>query len=764
MRMDNLTNTLSDDAIDDDPALWKFPMSVKDKNYLAKRGPFQLKEENFTFPIDTNGRRFTSRNYLRKLANGEVICREWLVYSKSLNSVFCFACKLFSSSNANSISLTDTYGFSDWKHLSRILSSHEISNLHISNFNSWKLLQKSLNTGQTIDAVQQKIFNSVKEHWINVLKRIISIILHLAGQNIAFRGSSEKLYTHNNGNFLKTVELLAKYDPVMKEHINKIETSSDGKRKNHYLGPQIQNELIQIISNDIKMKIISNILQSKYFSLILDCTPDKNKREQLTIILRYVKLHPLSIEESFVEFCPVINTTGEGLTEVIVAKISELGLDIKNLRGQGYDNGANMRGKNIGVQKRILDLNNRAMFVPCAAHSLNLVINDAVKKTFETIGFFSLVQSIYVFFSASTQRWSLLKEKITLLTLKPLSDTRWESRVEAIKPLKYQIGEIYDALLEIVGDLSYDATVRHEADSFAKKIKKFDFLVCINLWYDILNKINPVSKLLQRTNIDIIESTKCLESLKKHFQTCRTDDFFKQLLVDAGELAGELEIEAKFVSEFKARPRKKTRQFLYEGGDEPILNPKQKFKVEIFFVVLDTIIQSLKERFELLRVHADYFSFLYDISLLTTSNESDLLKHCMDLHTYLSDNNGLNGDINGLELKDELVSFMALIGSNQHETNTPLNSLKYITEINLENTFPNLVISLRILLTLPISVASGERSFSKLKIIENYLRSSMSQERLSGLALISIEHQLANQLNYDKVISLFAEKKARRYT
>nr|CAI5837150.1 unnamed protein product [Callosobruchus analis] len=61
-----------------------------------------------------------------------------------------------------------------------------------------------------------------------------------------------------------------------------------------------------------------------------------------------------------------------------------------------------------------------------------------------------------------TQRWALLQEKTTLFTLKPLSDSRWESGVDTIKALKYQIGEIYDALIEM-DNLSYGAGVRYEA-------------------------------------------------------------------------------------------------------------------------------------------------------------------------------------------------------------------------------------------------------------------------------------------------------------
>src|ERR1700733_3681560 len=58
------------------------------------------------------------------------------------------------------------------------------------------------------------------------------------------------------------------------------------------------------------------------------------------------------------------------------------------------------------------------------------------------------------------------------------------------------------------------------------------------------------------------------------------------------------------------------------------------------------------------------------------------------------------------------------------------------------------------------NVASAERSFSKLKLIKSYLRSQMSQARLVGLATISIEKKIADQLNMEELIREFASLKA----
>ena len=53
-------------------------------------------------------------------------------------------------------------------------------------------------------------------------------------------------------------------------------------------------------------------------------------------------------------------------------------------------------------------------------------------------------------------------------------------------------------------------------------------------------------------------------------------------------------------------------------------------------------------------------------------------------------------------------------------------------------------------------------SFSKLKIVKNYLRSTMTQERLSDLALLSIEHDICEKIDYAKVIDEFAAREARK--
>ncbi|XP_060861822.1 uncharacterized protein LOC132938833 [Metopolophium dirhodum] len=149
----------------------------------------------------------------------------------------------------------------------------------------------------------------------------------------------------------------------------------------------------------------------------------------------------------------------------------------------------------------------------------------------------------------------------------------------------------------------------------------------------------------------------------------------------------------------------------------------------------------------------DVFGFLYDVEKLCYVPDLEILNCCKDLEIRLSDND--KKDLNGYDLYEEILIFRHLIDKNT----TPLQVL---SEIKKTNAFPNLNIALRIMLTIPLTSAGAERTFSKLKLIKTYLRSTMSQQRLTGLATISIEKELSEQLNYEDIINDFASKKARK--
>ena len=111
--------------------------------------------------------------------------------------------------------------------------------------------------------------------------------LYLAENNMAFKGTSDKLYTPNNGKFLGLVQLLAKFDPVIQEYLR---FAMKGGVSNHYCGKDIQNQLIELMGEKVKSAILSCAKESKYYSFIADCTLDISHAEQLSLTIRFIDL------------------------------------------------------------------------------------------------------------------------------------------------------------------------------------------------------------------------------------------------------------------------------------------------------------------------------------------------------------------------------------------------------------------------------------------------------------------------------------------
>jgi hypothetical protein len=155
-----------------------------------------------------------------------------------------------------------------------------------------------------------------------------------------------------------------------------------------------------MIANEIRSKIIKKVKEAKYFSIILNCTPDISNQKQITLILRCVDIStsPIKIEEYFLEFIKVDVTTGLGLFNELINVITKLQLNINDIRGQGYDNGSNMKGNKQGIQRRLLDTNPKAFYTPCS-HNINLVLCDMANSCTKAVSFFGSGKTfIYIIF------------------------------------------------------------------------------------------------------------------------------------------------------------------------------------------------------------------------------------------------------------------------------------------------------------------------------------------------------------------------------
>ncbi|KAE9522762.1 hypothetical protein AGLY_016871 [Aphis glycines] len=139
---------------------------------------------------------------------------------------------------------------------------------------------------------------------------------------------------------------------------------------------------------------------------------------------------------------------------------------------------------------------------------------------------------------------------------------------------------------------------------------------------------------------------------------------------------------------------------------------------------------------------------------LKTMPDDEIRKHCQDLQIILTD--GEDKDIDAIDLFEELLILQVMVDNNM----TAVQTLKLVK--NSLGSFLYVEVALEILLTILIALTGAERSFSKLKLIKNFLRNSLSEFKLAGLALIAIESEIGDILSLENILDTFAAQKARK--
>ncbi|XP_008181234.1 52 kDa repressor of the inhibitor of the protein kinase-like [Acyrthosiphon pisum] len=468
----------------------------------------------------------------------------------------------------------------------------------------------------------------------------------------------------------------------------------------------------------------------------------------MTVCIRYVDTSCWIIREDFVGFVEMNSTTGLAIKNSILDKLKDIGLSINNLRGQGYDGGANMSGKNNGAQALIQNEQPLAFYTHCFSHSLNLCLSKAcnVPSIKNMLG---IVSCVATFFSASAKRADKLKSVIEAGTtsnsdpsnkmkLKKLCETRWVERHDALITFKSLYVYLVHALEDLQNDTNPETSCK--ATLYLNSIMKSDFLVSLEVTvtgfsYTLQLSISLQSKQqdLSKALSDIMVIRCALEELREN-----ADVNFKNIFKDIVEFAAKVDVEISM-------PRICGRQT--HRVNINVTDPETYFKISVFLPFLDYIIQALHARFD------DRLSDVMPLEGLIPSNfnlydDDSILKAAMIYDKDLTYNDSSC-------LRAELHMWRCQWYNKDDKPQSVIDTLPYCT-----NLLPNIQVLLRLFATLPITSATPERTFSTLKRLKSYLRSTMTEERLNGLALANINKK--ENLTELEVIQQFSKTSPKR--
>ncbi|CAH0403834.1 unnamed protein product [Chilo suppressalis] len=308
-------------------------------------------------------------------------------------------------------------------------------------------------------------------------------------------------------------------------------------------------------------------------------------------------------------------------------------------------------------------------------------------------------------------------------TVKRVNLTRWSAREDACKSLRDSWHEVIKAL-EVIRDDCTEKPASHKKRSNGNSLK--------------------VEQTGNGVNADLYES------LRKFFVDQREN--FKYF----EEMAMELSASKQYSKDLGKRQPKRKKNADETPEEEISMTANDTFRINTFLVIIDRLASELEKRKKAYDNFNEKFSFLTKMSELSSSTLTKKARSLEEMYP-----NDLE-----TELVQECIHFRSHISSQSIlvEPDSPsLQSLSsFLRKQSLQNVYPNLDIALRMALCTPATNCSGERSFSCLKRVKNYLRSTLSQEKLNALALLCIESELMNKITYDDIIDDFANKKSRK--
>ena len=756
-----------------------------------------IPDSNFLFPIHKiyNKKRKFNLSWLQRYS--------WLAYSKVLDGAFCIPCVFFGRRvGLNSAKLQNlmTKPLNNWNSATQKLDSHELrSEIHKTSLLTMQSFLSIMNNEvMPINKMQDKIIQKQISKNRELLSSVIKTILLCGRHNIPLRGhrdDSRYYETTDSGNFQALLDFrVDSGDAVLKDHFN------NSARNATYRSKSIQNEIISCCADVVIEKIIKDIKEAKFYSILADEVRDCSNKEQMPLILRYVSKSG-EIQERFLKFIHCDSgLSGEALKDKIIYCITqELNLKLEDCRGQCYDGAGNMAGKFSGLSSRILSLNPLALYTHCSSHRLNLTVAASCQIQIVR-NMMDHVTSISSFFSNSPKRQLLLEDMVKKFTphskhtkLLDVCKTRWVLRIDGLDRLL----EMHSAVAETMflirdNDDGSWSTSASEADSLSSIITSFDFIITLVVVRMCLGYTKSATIQLQGAHIDIIKGLQEISMMKMSLQTARTeiDVYHHKWFQYAVDLASK--VGAAVFS-----PRICRRQI--HRDNIPAEDVSSYFKRNLSISFLDHLLQELTTRFSEINCTAYKALSIVPAAMITEyssgSNNSLNKSNSISSSTKTAVTSILEADVEpGIakqpkvsqvkiqrldkNWKEDLSIFceqyiedMPNIQSISHEVDNwesfwllhPREQLPSSLADTIKRTnpitFPNLSVVLRILATLPITSCTCERSASSIRILKTYLRSTMTQERLNGLATLFTHKDIEVSINH--VINLFARHSRR---
>ncbi len=464
------------------------------------------------------------------------------------------------------------------------------------------------------------------------------------------------------------------------------------------------------------------------------------------------------IHEDTLGLIQLPDTKALTLFSVIKDILIRCSLPLSQCVGQAFDGAANMSGIRNGVQALVKQESSRALYVHCLAHSLNLCVQEVAKKCDLVRNVMDFIFELVQLIKFSPKRSTIfenLRKNVSVNTgesspsLRSLCPTRWTVRHASINSILVNYEILLKALEEIQQGHDHYAA---KASGLLMRLQSFDIYFGLKLAHLIFSAAEQFSTNLQAKNITIQEATRGAKLLVSHLKSLRKEARFDIFYVQATTESSTLTEEPK-LPRYRKLPRR------LDQGECPARYcvPKDRYR-HLYFEALELAAGEVERRFdqsdlELVKE--------FEVLLLNAANQGDAQEISQAVLEYLGH------EVDQLRLKVQLSMLPDMIKTAFAGAITKVTNIRTIADGMNQNEIYKGMLSevdkvLKIYFTFPVTSATAERSFSSLRRIKTFLRSSMTECRLNNLFMLHVHTCKTDALDLVTVAREFVSKNPRR--
>ncbi|KAM4708304.1 zinc finger MYM-type protein 1-like [Discoglossus pictus] len=705
------------DAVLDSSAEFQSPMDENGSSVFDVDKPFQPSADHVPPQcFGTRKLRFQSAWYTDF---------PWLHYSPEIKAVFCFTCGKAESmgllgSSRRRDSVFTVVGFSNWKKAREKFGSHQKSKSH--EFATWKLIH-ALQSKKREAALEQqrKVRQAIPSECLNKLICAVRFLVH--------RGHTFQGHESIEESLFELLKFLGQDNETFRYWLI---------NNQNFTGPEIQYEIISLMSNEIISLITKDVNQdSMYYSVIVD-NIQNSETQQLSLCLRYLDLD-MQPQEEFIGFVDPMEETGTSAANIILDLLDRHSLPIDLLRGiafEGTTSSSLCYTESCALLQQKQPL---AMFVHCGTPCASFLARDSSHASPVLQQTLYSINDLCNLFSKTTKYQFLLSEisPSFISQTRYLGSSKWCVNLSVINAFIQHYGLIIDGLEEMEDDTGMVGVRAHSLLQIFIEGNTYVSLLIIRSIMESLNILNmeDQSKLMLIT----LKKVKLVkEILGKLREEAAVVDFLRQ----AEEVVAKLNLVPIAIP-----PPRKWRHQAHDSADQQIAETKEEFFKNEYCKMLDAAIIQLENKY-LQQGFIDY-CHLEDVLLYAgKGGESDQVieENLSILSKY--------PEFNVRMLKVQLEMFAH---KKTYNSLTEAVNLYKSVSPEVREFFSELGKFLKLLLIIPVNTNESEqmccpfqRLGTLLKFTNTETRSSdvavcyVNEARLDNLCLETVAHNFVN--------------------